>query len=302
LIANDLVKKLREYSTAFYAESKLRLFSIILTGSLAWEVKPQSTADADVMLVTRFYDILIKRKYERYMKARLPGIEMDVGVYPASRIREEKSLFLYDTKHHGIILAGNDALKLITEITVEDLYPFEGFRLLLNRIKDLLTSIENYTPTNVTLNPVNFKIATRRIIQAYVDSYLIFNKVIDPNHERRLSIFLSMKYSLPKIREIQDARKILLEGLQYGLEAAKIDSFDSLLNKMKLRFKYPYLFRFYTILKTRRPSSLYRNPIFDAYRLAYRFILNHETGGKPWSHFKTDLIRIWESAPQPILT
>ena len=298
------VQKLVENSRVFYRNNRWRILSILLSGSLTWKTSG-ICSDADISVVTRFhYDIFLGKKMCQFLQRRIPRIRIEVGVYPLSRLTSglDRSHYLYDLKYNSVVLAGNDPRHRIPKIDVNDLYPFEAFLMILNRSIDLIRSIANFTSEEIAVNNKMLKTAIARIQRAYVDSLLIFEKTYHPNYAQRMQIFNSLYGSLPKTETFADARALILESLNQGLRKSRIRSYESLFNQLESRYLYPADFRLYAFVKTKEPSALFHNPIYDVYRKVVRFFRLGQLEDKKWTDFRTSVLRVFDNSPKPCLT
>jgi predicted nucleotidyltransferase len=301
----ELLDQLKILSGHFYEKHKTRVFSIILSGSLGRgtreDIAPKS--DIDITIISRFYyDLFIERGFRTFLEKRIAGLEFDVGVLPKSRLvnGRDKSLYIYDLKHSSKILAGKDVLSEIPRITVEDMYPLEGFRLILNRAFDLIMSVKSMIGQVIETDPEFFERAKRRIIRAHIDSYLIFCKRYHPHPETRNDIFLKLGKTLPEIRVFDDARDVLLKSLRNGLEITGIHSLSSFLTQLNQECSYPMLFRIFTVFLTKKMDAFLKNPIYETFQEAISLLES-----KSWVPNDEEeilrLVRTFKSCPQPIL-
>jgi predicted nucleotidyltransferase len=301
----ELLDRLKILSEHFYEKHKTRIISIILSGSLGRgtrkNIAPKS--DIDITIISRlYYDLFIERGFRTFLEKRINGLEYDVGVLPESRLVDgrDKSLYLYDLKHSSKVLAGKDVLSEIPRITVEDMYPLEGFRLILNRAFDLIMSVKSMSGQVIETDPEFFGRAKRRILRAHIDSFLIFCKCYHPHIETRNNIFLKLGKTLPEIRDFDDARDVLLMSLRNGLEITGIHSLSSFLMQLEQECSYPLLFRIFTVFRTKRIDAFLKNPIYETFQEGILFLERKS----PAPNDEQEILRLvqtFKSCPQPIL-
>lgn len=299
---SDLVQRLEALSHNYYRKNKDRLASIVLAGSVAYGTKEiESGDDLDIILACPSYDLLLGKHFEKYLETFVESFEVNVGVYPVSRIKRERSLLMYDVKNGGKILAGLDIRPLIADIRPEDLCPYEAYRLLLNRLVELVIAVRGLGPDGVVVDGKLLKRVSGRIKRACVDSYLIFNRKYVTDSRKKRKIFFSLDGKMPKVRTFEQCRTALLIALEYGAKKANSKSLHEMIVEMKRKYRYPFNFRIYTLFVTKKISAILRSPIFDAYESALAFLESGETGNKSFSMFVKNLHRTWEKSPQPII-
>lgn len=301
-----IIEQIRDFSRDFYDDNKGRVVSIVLEGSLGREENQlcDKVNDVDICIVTRFYyDLLVKNKFVRFLKSKIREVEIDAGVYPVSRLKSglDRSHFLYDLKYNSKILAGLDIRSLIPEFSINDLYPFEGFLLILNRSIDLFRAVEDFTSEGMLINPEFFRIAASRIRRACIDACLIFNKRYHPDYNLRAEIFRSLYGRLPEVKTFDDARSLLICHLNEGLKIIGTESYKSLLRQLASRYEYPTDFRFFTFVKTRKTPALFRNPIYDVYEAVLQFLVHGSFHGKSFKEFRREMLRTFRNSPKPCL-
>jgi len=298
-----LIATLQELSEEFFKKNRNQLVSIVLVGSLARKdshLFSTGVREVDVLLISRYYYLLpLKKKYKNYVSRRIPGLEVHSGIDTLDRLQCEKSLFIYDLKYSGKVLAGMDVRNRIGEVTPNDLFPFEGFRLLLNRGIDIVEGVDQNADGRLSENSF-FPIAARRMENACRDSMLIFHKIFDPlpiNREKLLRDVV--KGSTPVIKCFSDASESFKATMDVGLRLAGFASCEEMLDEMSQTFAYPFQFRIYTVLKTRKLASLFSNPIYNAFYLCHEILSNRLH--KSWNTTKKEIIKTWKDVPQPLI-
>lgn len=297
--SKDIIKKFIYFSKIFYRNNKHRIVSILLTGSMARGI--EKGKDVDLYIITKLhYDIFLKSKFLSFLKSTFQDIKIEVGIIPFSRLKSgiDKSYYLYDLKYNSKILAGADIKSLIPDININDLYPFEGFILIMNRSIDLINAVENFTSKGIFLNAELFKTAISRIQRACRDAYLIFNKQYHSDYNLRNEIFRSLGGQLCEIKTFNEAQNLLVSFFNEGLKITKIRSYKLLLKLMESRYQYPLDFRLYTFVKTRKVSTLFHNPIYDVYKKLLSFLFNNDLNGKNWKEFKGYLLQTFNNSPK----
>lgn len=297
----ETVRAISESSLYFYNQNRCRVVAILLGGSMGrGEIaRNDRQIDADIILITRLsFDILVGNRFRRFLQSIIPNVEIDVGVLPNSRLGHDRSHYMYDLKYNSKVLAGADVRPLIPDIGIADLYPWEGFILILNRVIDLIKSLEDPTskvqPSNLQL----FNTSTSRVRRAYIDSYLIFNKQFNPDYNTRTKMFYSLGGQISEVKTFTDLRTLLINALDRGLEAVGIESYGSLLKLMALEYRYPIHFRMYALVKTRKVRCIFFNPIYDVYKKLLRFLLYNKFDGHDWEYFQRDIIQTFNNSPK----
>jgi hypothetical protein len=303
-----LMEEIRQFSREFYNQHKKRVFSIVLFGSFSRsgsnKEEAVAPADADIILVTRsFLECGLANEFKERLSQKNASLTIDAGILPLKRLVREKSLLAYDIKYSGKILAGEDIRQEMPNIAAKDLYPFEPFRLLLNRAVSLIESIDSVSSTSIRWNDAMSKTVAARILRAYVDSCLLFNRVFFFANDQKREAFrrLTQKEPLFTINSVEDARLLILDGLSYGLKSVQCDTFEDLIELFKKEFKYHLAYRFATFARTRNWKALMSNPIFEAYTRAYKFLDRSDMEEANWEAFKEQTVHLWRKSPQPII-
>lgn len=304
------IERIRGSCCRFYSRHEKLLYSIVLAGSLARREVPEEDADydADILVVTRhYYNPILCGFLKKYLEKNVKNVKLDFGrSYPLSRLRKEKSLFLYDIKNNGVILAGNDVKEIIREHTLEDLYPFEAIRLLLNASCRLAFSLSQ-EDTEITRE-------LNKTMRCCIDAYLLHHDKFAPTLKERKAI-LKRDYSkcfgtIQDVVECDDldlkytmGRQEFLRIMNLMRKRLGLDSLKSLIDHLQERSEYSFSLRLYTLAMSRHFRSICRNPIFDVYTWALSVLWKCEKITDIKSHcphyeyFRS----VWTRLPQPLV-
>lgn len=304
------IEKIRAACSEFYNRHEKLLYSIVLAGSLARrEVsKENGTYDADILVVTRYYyNPILCSFLKSYLEKKAKKVKFDFGrSCPLSRLRREKSLFLYDIKNNGVVLAGNDVKKMIQEHSLHDLYPFESIRLLLNAACRLVFSLGQ--------EEVEIKKELNKAMRCCIDAYLLHYGQFAPTLKERKMILkrdhLMFFRNIQDVMECDDLNVKYLRGRQELLSIMNLirtrlglDSIKSLIDYLEERSNYSFPFKVYTLAISRHVGSIFTNPIFDVYAWALGVLkkcerpTDLESGYAHHEYFED----IWTKLPQPVV-
>lgn len=311
---SEVLEDVKKICSIFLYEHKKSLCSIVLTGSLArreFSSKSKSL-DADISLVTwKYYNPLLCRRLKRYLQRSIKGIEFDVGrSWPVSRAKVERSLFLYDIKYNGVILAGKDVRSIIPSISAEDLYPCECIRLLLNACCHLVFSLCN--------EEESIRRGIDKALAWCLDAYLLLQGEFANTYrarrqitERKYPVFYKQIVEVESCRNLNIkyklARAEILKTLNLIKANLKLKRIGDIVGYVQSTYIYSLSFRFYSLLTSRLPKSILVNPIFDVYVLVVDVLkktrsldglnVRNACNNKRFQHFK----HIWERLPQPVV-
>ncbi len=306
----EVIENIKESCAEFYSRHEKLLYSIVLTGSLARrEVsKENGTYDADILVVTRYYyNPILGNLLRPQLKKKIRKVEFDFGrSYPLSRLRREKSLFLYDIKNNGVILAGNDVRRIIQEHSLNDLYPFEGIRLLLNAACRLVFSFsQEEAETRKELN---------KAMKCCIDAYLLHHgQFASTANERNVILkrdHLNFFKKIQAVIECDDLKSKYLRGRQELLNVMnlitlrlELGAVRGLVDYLRARAHYSFPFKLYTLAMSRNIGAIFRNPIFDV----YAWILGVLEKCEELDDIELERVRhdyfqnIWIKLPQPVV-
>lgn len=308
------MEEIKKICSTFLFEHKRSLCSIVLTGSLArgeFSSKRKSL-DADISLVTwKHYNPILCRRLEKHLQMSITGIKFDVGrSWPISRAKRERSLFLYDIKNSGLILAGKDVRSIIPSISAEDLYPYECIRLLLNACCHLVFSLCN--------GEEDIRKEIEKAMAWCLDAHLLYQGEFAVTHRARRQI-TKRKYhvfykQIVKVESCRDlniryklARAEILKMLNLIKANLKLKRIEDIVDYVQGACDYSLSFRIYSLLTSRLSKSILVNPVFDVYVFVVDVLkktrnlgdsnLRNTCNSKRFQHFK----HIWEKLPQPIV-
>lgn len=304
-----VIENIKASCSEFYGRHKRLLYSIVLTGSLARrEVsKEDGTFDADMLVVTRYYyNPILCKLLKTHLEEKVRGVKFDVGrSCPLSRLIRERSLFLYDIKNNGVILAGNDARKVIREHSLHDLYPFESIRLLLNASCRLVFSLDQ--------EEVEIKRELNKAMRCCIDAYLLHHGQFAPTiKERKIMLKrgqLKIFTNIQNVIECDDLNAKYKEGRQELLNVMNLmrtrlglENIKSLTDYLRERSDYSFLFKIYALATSRHVGSIFANPIFDVYAWALELLQKCEapTSFEPQYAHTEYFENIWTKLPQPV--
>lgn len=306
---DQVIENIEASCSEFYRRHKRLLYSIVLTGSLARrEVsKENGTYDADMLVVTRYYYNPILCKFlKTHLEKKTKRVKFDLGrSCPLSRLTREKSLFLYDIKNNGVILAGNDARKMIREHSLHDLYPFESIRLLLNASCRLVFSLGQ--------EEVEIKRELNKAMRCCIDAYLLHHGQFAPTMKERKIMLkrdqLKIFKNIQNVIECDDLNVKYMKGRQELLSVMDLmrtrlglENIKSLTNYLRERSDYPFPFKVYTLVTSRHVGSIFTNPIFDIYAWALGVLqkLEKPASLEPQCAHHEYFQNIWTKLPQPV--
>ena len=306
----EVVENIKASCSKFYSRHKKLLYSIVLAGSLARrEISSENgTYDADILVVTRYYYNPILCSFLKLdLKKKAKKVKFDFGrSYPLYRLRREKSLFLYDLKNNGVVLAGNDVKKMIQEHSPHDLYPFESIRLLLNASCRLAFVVDK--------EEVDIKRELNKAMRCCMDAYLLHYSQFAPTLKERKMILkhdhLKFFNNVQEVMECDDLNAKYMVGKQELLGVLNLirirlglDSIESLVDYLRERCNHSFFFRFYTLAISRHVGSIFTNPIFDIYAWALGVLkkLERPTGLGPQHAHHEYFENIWTKLPQPVV-
>jgi len=307
---DEVIETIKESCSEFYSRHEKLLYSLVLAGSLARrEVsKENGTYDADILVVTRYYyNPILGDLLRSHLQRKIKKVKFDFGrSYPLSRLRREKSLFLYDIKNNGVILAGNDVKKIIQEHSLNDLYPFEGIRLLLNAACRLVFSFnQEEAETRKELN---------KAMKCCIDAYLLHHgQFASTLKERKIMLkrdHLNFFKNVQAVIECDDlnvkylrGRKELLNVMNLITVRLGLDTVRGLVEYLRVRAHYSFPFKLYTLAMSRNVGSIFKNPIFDV----YAWVLGVLEKCEELDDVEPALVRqdyfenIWIKLPQPVV-
>jgi hypothetical protein len=199
--------QLREMICAVVQQECTRCFSAVLkglisTGSLArdeatiirseesWAVR----GDAEFMLVFEKHSALpsaaalrgVRRSIESDLLERKIECKIDLSaVHPSYFQRLPAHIFTYELKHCGRVIAGDTAiLQSIPDYSADELSREDAWRLLCNRLIEVLECAEEFSGENGRFAPE----LQYRIVKLYLDmatSLLLFVRAYAPSYRER---------------------------------------------------------------------------------------------------------------------
>lgn len=281
---------LRENCQRFYQKYKPFIESIILSGSLAKEGHITKVHDIDLVVITRLYYnpliyYLLAQNLRKYFDCYI-----DIGRYYLSRLKNEKSLYLYHLKYTSQIIAGRDVRHIIN-VSITDLYPCEAIRLLLNSVVIFVLEKDQNAMT--------------KVLKRCGDVYLLRGRIYSAWEYERLKtlnkIYPGLIHNLARIKELdilqsqRIVRQEILELFQTIQKELKISPIEYL----RKRYHYLFIHRLYTCIKLKNAEYFLKNPIFDSYKWAMRMLLLDDTTNPQETRFHRKIV---ENAPQPIIS
>jgi hypothetical protein len=136
-------ERVRERVDRFLADLALdpvagQVLGVVVCGSAArgeevW-VGDQLASDIDLMLLTRRTSPRLTAAAEAVLARHRPA-GIDGGPMPLGPLRSYATLLIYETRACGVLVSGQaDLADLVPPLAAEDLPPWEGFRVLANRL------------------------------------------------------------------------------------------------------------------------------------------------------------------------
>ncbi|MHB8565657.1 MAG: nucleotidyltransferase domain-containing protein [Nitrososphaerales archaeon] len=270
------------------------LKSIMLVGSAT---EKKDFKDIDLLLITkRLAFTTAKSKLMMALRSTFPNFDFDIGVYNASRLSKEVSIFLYEAKGSGIVLAGEDLRNMIS-IKREDLFPFEAIRLILNRAYDLMACIDY---NNLSIDEAKFKAIRGRIFQTHVDVNLLISGAFAPSKLERQKIFLA-DLEMPLLGSWEESRLMLATDLISTLAAAAFTDIGDAIEKMRRSFRYPIENRIRNFFSYGGISSLFMSPAIPYFKICGSFLLSVELGLQKIALDKSKLDVQYRLKSQPVI-
>ncbi len=306
---DQIIDNIRIWCSEFYSSHKKLLYSIMLTGSLARRevYKEDGIFDADMLVVTRYYyNPFICSFLKSYLEKRTNRIRFDLGrSCPSSRLSREKSLFLYDIKNNGVVLAGNDARKMIQDHSIHDLFPFESIRLLMNASCRLVFSLYQ--------DEVEIRRELNKAMRCCVDAYLLHEGHFAPTlNERKSMLKRDQPVFFKDIQEViecddlnvkyKKGRLKLLSVLNLTRMRLDLGNLKSLVDYLRDGSTYPFPFKVYTLVRSRHFGSVLANPIYDIYSWSLWVLQKCDTYTDPERYTHHQYYEsLWTKLPQPAI-
>ena len=194
----QVVHTITDFATAAFRN---RLCAILLTGSLARDEgtwlrdgsRVRLAGDADCFLVFNDHAALPSParvvQLQDAVQARLAsaGIDAHIGLSPvrSDYLRELRpNIFSYELTTHAKVIWGNPAiLKLAPGFTTAEIPLDDGFRILMNRMIELLEAVCASDPNSATVSTLRY-----RAMKLWLDmatSFLLFERHYVPTYRGR---------------------------------------------------------------------------------------------------------------------